>query len=228
MTTTNPVEFRLVLSNSFPTGTGSFGYEGSFEIVVENLAFVKQVSILARVGTNWRDINANFVESLPENSELWRAPANNSEDEFVAKYTVNGLTFFDNNVGANYKFPKAFDDFVALSGIHYKVVLGSAFSFGGTLHISAGVQNLAFEKVVGAVFTTDDFATVHTAFGNFERTMSSGLEVWTINAPVDAFTPVTFALFYRVLGQEFWDNNFWRNYTVTPTVTPGPSISSFA
>ena len=46
--------------------------------------------------------------------------------------------------------------------------------------------------------------------------MSSGLEVWTINAPVGAATAMTFALFYGILGQEFWDNNFSRNYTVTP------------
>jgi hypothetical protein len=212
----NPVEFRLALSNSFPTGTGSFGYKGSFQIVVQNLAFVKQVSIWARVGTNWGDINASFIESLPDNLELWRAPANNSEDEFVAKYTVNGMTFWDNNAGANYKFPKAFDDFVVLSGINYKVVLGTASIAAGTLHITAGVQNLAFAKVVGGVFTTDNWATVQTAFGNFDHTMSSGLEVWTINAPVGAATAMTFALFYGILGQEFWDNNFSRNYTVTP------------
>jgi hypothetical protein len=56
---------------------------------------------VARVETNWGDINASFIESLPDNFELWRPPANNSEDEFVAKYTVNGMTFWDNNTGAN-------------------------------------------------------------------------------------------------------------------------------
>jgi hypothetical protein len=35
-------KFRLALSNSFPTGTGSFGYKGSLQIVVQNLAFVSQ------------------------------------------------------------------------------------------------------------------------------------------------------------------------------------------
>jgi len=33
---------------------------------------------------------------------------------------------------------------------------------------------------------------------------------------VGAATAMTFALFYGILGQEFWDNNFSRNYTVTP------------
>ena len=34
----NTVEFSLALSNSHPSGTGNFSYEGQFEIVVENLA----------------------------------------------------------------------------------------------------------------------------------------------------------------------------------------------
>jgi hypothetical protein len=46
--------------------------------------------------------------------------------------------------------------------------------------------------------------------------MTSGVEVWAIDASVGAAAVVAFALFYGVLGQEFWDNNFSRNYTVTP------------
>lgn len=218
-----PVEFRLALSNSFPTGTGSFAYKGSFEIIVHNLAFEKRVAIHAHLGTSWSDIGATFVESLPENRELWRALATNAEDQFVAKYDVNGATHWDNNAGANYTFPKAFDDFVALSGIRYPVVLGSAGIGAGILHISVGIQNLAFAKVVGALYTTDNWATTKTAFGGFERTMPSGLEIWAVNAPVGAANPVKFALFYRVAGREFWDNNFWRNYTVSAETPIGPS-----
>ena len=129
--------------------------------------------------------HAGFKESLPDNLELWSAPANNSEDEFVAKYTVDGKTFWDNNAGANYKFPKAFDDFAVLSGINFKVVLGTASIAAGTLHITAGVQNLEFAKIVGAVFTTDNWSTVQTAFGNSDHAMTSGVEVWVIDASVD-------------------------------------------
>lgn len=210
----DPVEFRVALSNSFPSGTGSFSYKGSFQIVVQNLAFQKQVAVHAQVGTNWIDIPAVFVESLAENRERWEASATNSEVQFVTKYTVNGATFYDNNAGANYKFPQAFDEFLATTGIRYPIVLGSAGIGGGVLHISAGVQNLAFAKVVGAIFTTDNWATAHTAFGAFANTMSSGLEVWTIDAPVGSATTAKFALFYRVLGQQFFDNNFFRDYTV--------------
>jgi hypothetical protein len=212
----NPVEFRLALSNSFPSGTGSYSYNGSFQIVVQNLAYEKQVSIWAQVGSDWQEINAIFVESLPGNRELWRAPANNSEGQFVAKYTVNGATYWDNNDGANYNFPRAFDEFNALSGQHYPIVLGTARIAAGQLHIAAGVQNRSYFKVVGALFTTDNWTTIHTAFAGYSHTLSSGLEVWSLEAPVGSATDVKFALFYRVSGGEFWDNNFWRNYTVAP------------
>src|SRR5688500_15051540 len=113
------VEFRQALSSSHPSGTGSYTYNGSFQIVVQNLAYEKSVSIWAQKGTGWQDINASYIESLPGNLELWSAPADNGEDQFVAKYTVAGTTYWDNNWGRNYPFPKAYDGFNALNGINY-------------------------------------------------------------------------------------------------------------
>ena len=211
----NPIEFGLALSNSFPSGTGSYNYEGKFYIVVDNLAYHKQVSIWARVGSAWTNIGANYTQSLPESRELWIAPANNSEGDFVAKYEVNGTTYWDNNGGMNYKFPQAFDEFVALAGNNYKVVLGTASVAGATLHVTVGVQNLAYNKVVGILFTTDNWTTVQTAHASYSWTMKSGLEIWKITASIGAATEVKFAVFYHVLGTQYWDNNFWRNYRVT-------------
>lgn len=209
-----PVQFALALSNHFPSGTGSFNYKGSFQIVVENLAFQKQVSIWAQLGSNWQEIPAGFKQSLPGNVELWSAPASNGEGEFVAKYTVNSTAFWDNNGGKNYQFPQAFDEFVALAGADFKVVLGNAGLGGGVLDVFIGVPNLDFAKQVGVVFSTDNWATVQTAFAGFSSTMKSGLEVWHATTPVGSPSEVKFALFFRVLGNEFWDNNFWRDYRV--------------
>lgn len=213
----NPVELGLALSNSFPTGTGSFGYKGQFEIVVENLAFEKSVSIRAKKPGGWADIAAGYRESLPNNRELWVAPADNSEGEFVAKYDVGGVTYWDNNGWLNYRFPQAFDEFVALSGARYPVVLGIARISGGDLHVDMGVQNLAFQKIVGLVYSVDNWTTAQSAMAHYGSTMKSGLEVWEAVVPVGSATQVDFALFYHVLGADHWDNNFWRNYRVTPT-----------
>jgi hypothetical protein len=213
----NQVELGLVLSSSHPSGTGSFAYEGSFKIVIQNLAFQKQVSVWVQVGPVWKDILASYSHSLPENNEVWIAPASNSEGEFVAKYTVNGTTYWDNNGGMNYKFPQAFDEFAVLSGKKFPVVLGNASLFSNNLHINLGIQNLDFAKVVGIVFTPDNWITVQTAFAHWDHNMPSGLEVWTVDVPVGSATQIQFAAFYRVHGNEFWDNNFSSNYKVTPT-----------
>jgi len=217
---TDQVAFGLATSNSHPSGTGSFTYEGSFKIVVQNLAFDKQVSAWAQIGAGWTNIFASYSHSLPGNCELWTAPASNSEGQFVAKYTVNGTTYWDNNGGANYKFPQAFDEFVVLAGSSDKAVLGNASLAGSTLSVNVGVQNLAFSKVVGVVFTTNNWATFQTAFGHYNFTMKSGLEVWAVTAPVGPATEVQFAIFYQVSGSEYWDNNFSRNYKVTAITSP--------
>ena len=83
------------------------------------------------------------------------------------------------------------------------------------MHVDVGVKNLAYNKVVGIFFTTDNWATVQTALGSYSSTMKSGLEVWQIAVPVGSATEVKFAIFYRVAGNEYWDNNFRRNYRVT-------------
>jgi len=140
-----------------------------------------------------------------------------SEEEFVAKYTVNGTTYWYNNAWMNYKFPQVFDEFAVLAGKNYKVVLGTASLAAATLHVDVGVQNLAYDKVVGVVFTADNWATVQTAFGNHTWTMKSGIEVWDVTAAVGLATEVKFAIFYRAQGSEYWDNNFSRTYTVPPS-----------
>ena len=98
------------------------------------------------------------------------------------------------------------------------MVLGSASLFSNNLHIDLGIQNLDFAKVVGIVFTPNNWITVQTAFAHWDHNMPSGLEVWVVDAPVGSATQIQFAAFYRVLGNEFWDNNFTRNYTLT-TIT---------
>ena len=212
---TSSVQFGIARSLSYPTGTGSYGYDGSFKILVQNLAYEKQVSIWCRTGSIWKDIPARYVASLPGNLELWAAAATNSEDEFDAKYTVLGTTWWDNNLGRNYKFPKAYDEFSVLSGISYPVILGSASLSSPVLHVNVGVQNLAYDKTIGIVLTTDGWASWRIAYGEYSWTMPSGLEVWVIDEGVGTSTAVEFAVFGSMADSQYWDNNIWRNYRVT-------------
>jgi Carbohydrate/starch-binding module (family 21) len=211
------VELRLITSSSFPSGTGSFNYRGEYQIIVQNIAFQKQVAIHGTTGSGapFADRAAVFQESLPDGRELWRLTTGDEMLEFVAKYAVLGTTFFDNNGGANYTQPPVFDEFDALLGRVPQVVRGaSGFSDATHFSVSAAVKNLAFVKQVGIVFTTNNWVTSGVAFGNFDHMLKSGNEVWKVEAVVGTALHVEFAIFYRVNGQEFWDNNFARNYTL--------------
>jgi Carbohydrate/starch-binding module (family 21) len=214
----DPIEVRLVTSNSFPSGTGSFNYSGSYQLIVQNLAFQKQVAVRGtRAGSQvWTDHFASFQDSLPDGREVWRLTTSDELVAFAANYTVRGVTFWDNNGGANYTQPQVFDDFDALLGRVPAVVAGQlGFSDATHINVIAAVKNIAFAKQVGIVFTTDHWKNTSVAMGTFDRTLISGNEVWNITATVGAARPVEFALFYRVNGQEFWDNNLSRNYTLT-------------
>jgi hypothetical protein len=212
----DPIELRLVTSSSFPSGTGSFNYRGEYFVVVQNIAFQKQVAIHGRTASGpFADRGAAFQESLADGRELWKLTTGDEMLEFVAKYAVLGTTFFDNNGAANYTQPQVFDEFDALLGRVPQVVHAtSGFSDATHIRISAAVKNLAFVKQVGIVFTTNGWLTSAVAFGNFSHTLKSGNEVWNVDALVGTANHVDFAIFYRMNGQEFWDNNFWRNYTL--------------
>jgi len=186
-------------------------------MVVQNIAFAKQVAIRGRTpgSPTFADRGAVFQESLPDGREIWNLKTGDEMIEFVAKYAVSGTTFFDNNGGANYTQPQVFDEFDGLLGRVPQVVHAtSGFSDPTHISVTAALKNLAFVKQVGIVFTTNNWATSSVAFGGFSNMLKSGNEAWTVTTPVGTAKRVDFAIFYRVSGQEFWDNNFWRNYTL--------------
>lgn len=215
----NPVDFRLAVATSAPTGTGSFSYTGKFQIVVENLAFAKLVSIWGRTSgsSTWSDFPATFVESVPGNLEIWETTTNGSQIlEFVARYIVNGITYWDNNGGTNYHISEVSDELDLILGNGGEVVMGpSSFSDATHVLMNVAVPNLAFTKSIGTVFTTDAWITTRTANGTLSNTVKSGFEVWDIALTVPSGSQVECAVFYQVLGQEFWDNNFSRNYKLS-------------
>lgn len=211
------VALRLVQSTSAPTGTGSYSYTGSFSIIVRNDDYTKDVAVWAKAGSSWKAIAATYAESLPGNLERWTAPASNDIDRFAIRYTVLGHTEWDNNAGWDYAFPKAYDEFNALSGRQSPVLLGQASMSGGQLTAFIAVQNLTYSKVVGIVYSTDNWATHQLAYAGYNWTMTSGIEVWRLQVAVGSATEAKFAVFYFESGNEHWDNNFWRDYAVTPT-----------
>jgi len=211
-----PVGLRIVSSNSFQTGLGNFNHKGSYEIIVRNLSYDKKVSIWAYNGSSWRDIPGEFVESLPGNLEKWQVTANENDFEFAVKFIANGITYWDTNKGRNYKFPRAHDAFNALSGSNFPIVFGNISLSNSKLKAHVAVQNLGYNKVVGLIYTVDNWATHQSVSGLYSWTMGSGMEVWSIEQQLESLSEVQVACFYKINGCEYWDNNFHKNYTILP------------
>ena len=79
------------------------------------------------------------------------------------------------------------------------------------------VENIAVDKLVEVYWAGED-KVWHTLRAEYHSSSDTNREVWraqaTFSPSDDASLPgdVEFALRYRVLGEDYWDNNESRNY----------------
>jgi len=157
-------------------------------------------------------------------------PINHWEGEFVLKYEVNGDTYWDNNDGMNYDMGLSDGEMLADDvnvfnsyASAYYMSYSDKTSFTGNVLI----KNLDYHKNVEIVYTTDDGASWNVASCNFvsSYTHSYGstirypnahdVERWGFNVEVSSeATSIRYAIKYAVDGEEYWDNNFGRDYTI--------------
>ena len=95
------------------------------------------------------------------------------------------------------------------------VLVGGYQADAGNLNVQVLVRNIAFQKQVAIVHTTDNWFTCHNAFGIYSRPHQLDTELWNIG-PVAVGTTGQFAAFYTAAGATYWDNNFGLNYSFEP------------
>ena len=102
------------------------------------------------------------------------------------------------------------------------VLVGGYQADAGNLNVQVLVRNIAFQKQVAIIYTTDNWFTCHNAFGIYSRPFAPAstphqlnTELWNIG-PVAVGTTGQFAAFYTVPGATYWDNNFGLNYSFEP------------
>ncbi len=90
----------------------------------------------------------------------------------------------------------------------------------GNLNVGVLVKNIAYEKQVGIIYTTDSWLTFQNAFGNHTQSFSPpstphqlDAELWSILAPVGVGATGQYAVFYNVEGTTYRDNNFGLSYS---------------
>ncbi|AGC47954.1 endonuclease/exonuclease/phosphatase [Myxococcus stipitatus DSM 14675] len=209
---------------------GNTWQDVTYLLVVKNLAYEKQVVIHDKQPDgSWLDLSASYVGGAGAGQELWKvtrqypswgtAPQPTRDLEFVARLTVNGQTYWDNNAGANYHLGRA--DGPLLPRVNV-LVATSVWQSNGDVDIGIDVKNLAYSKSVTVVYSTDDWATSHEVAASFVPGYSVGyasvaspnaqnVERWQARIPPGSGTP-RYYIRYQVGGQTYWDSHFGQNY----------------
>ncbi|XP_009082142.1 PREDICTED: protein phosphatase 1 regulatory subunit 3D-like [Acanthisitta chloris] len=105
-------------------------------------------------------------------------------------------------------------------------VTSSDLGLSGTIHVC----NVAFEKRVSVRYTFNQWESLHEVCARWHRSIpekngQEQVDVFTFFLPVPPFllqlsSLVQFAARYQVNGQEYWDNNRGKNYTLTCRTHP--------
>lgn len=219
--------------------------QATFDIVVENIAYEKDVAIhLKNDLGEWVDVAAEYVGSAGENKELWRASYyrnelydNGPHDlEFAVVYTVDGMTYWDNNNWNNYFVGASdgywFDSDINVRNISYSTTRTLYPSYQGGYRYTGNIalRNLAYAKDVKVVYSTDGWDTTKTVDASFSpyyyfnqyssvaNPNANGIEIWSYEFPLtEGETQLEYAIVYTVNGMTYWDNNYGDNYSVDIT-----------
>ena len=81
------------------------------------------------------------------------------------------------------------------------------------------VLNVAYTKDITIRYTTDGWKTVYNEPANYLCTSRNGTtDTFFFRIPLPSISKdrskMEFAICYKVKGKDYWDNNFFRNYSV--------------
>lgn len=204
---------------------------------IKNLTYQK--SVILHVGVSqtfaapetWVDIPAVYVQTFGNGAEQWKFETpweytgSGQIYTFCLKYTAGGVTYWDNNSGANYKLSAGFDEGRGFfDGFHGAlnngaIALDSPDGWYNDTHgvdakIRIWVKNLAYKKSVKVVYTFDNWATNAVVAAGYQSSQANNTEFWSAPLTIPAgIKTMKYALVYEVNGQTYWDNNAGQNYT---------------
>lgn len=203
-----------------------------FMVKVKNLAYQKEVMIHHKTyNGNWVDIPLTYMQSIPNDEEIWVGEVTPDtqiyEDEFAIKYIVDGQTYWDNNNADNYSMPLSIGAYLS-SEIEVLVDPFYTRFYGRYFSVNTDVKrNYGSPGAVEVVYTTDGWITTETAALSYQRYFRVGyaeyiqspnqydVDKWATSIRVNAdVTTIEYAIVYKVDGQEYWDNNFGKNYVI--------------
>lgn len=190
-------------------------------IEVKNIAYVKQVGIHYRAADgSWQRHPAQYKAPTRTGFESWTLNMSSVPSSYAIYYTVNGVTYWDNNNGRNYAHSQTQYDAQLGPGVYLGDAEG-AWNGTATSGLISGdilVRNMGAAKTVKAVYTDNAWTTTREGWASYKKTLPSGVELWTWQlATVPNVEPakVQLAWYLNWGSGGAWDNNFGRNYGLT-------------
>lgn len=191
------------------TGTNVFvqtkGNEANQQVVV-HYNYLK--------GQAWKDSTAEYVKTLEDGSKLWKAYIQSYNTEYAIKLTANGVNYWDNNNGKNYKDERI--------GAAVVTANRGGYCYFPGYTINATLQNLAYHKDVKVRYTLNNWASYKDISMKYDSTNKDGTEQWTVNIPdfCQNTSGFQYCISYTVNGRTYWANNFGANYDASYRVYP--------
>ncbi|NXL41044.1 PPR3D phosphatase, partial [Podilymbus podiceps] len=160
-------------------------------------------------------IPLHVLSRLSINSDLW--------------YSSSDLEFTMQCLVPDFQQPADCTDFSSRlqeQQVCLERVTCSDLGLGGNIQ----VRNVAFEKQVSVRYTFNQWKSLHEVCAHWhssipEKNGQDQVDVFTFFLPVPPFllqlcSVVQFAARYQVNGQEYWDNNRGKNYSLTCRTHP--------
>lgn len=187
-------------------------------IEVKNIAYTKLVGIRYKNSAGaWVNSAAQYFMPSNPGKEVWIAYLPEPSTSYAIYYTVNGVTYWDNNNGKNYSNARLRSDAQLgtalgdVQGTWSPAANGKPAALNGDLLI----KDMGPNKVVKAVYTEDNWATTKVGYATYKSTFPSGVQNWTFSLPTAATvtnSKVQLAFHYTWTGGSEWDNSFGKNY----------------
>ena len=173
-------------------------------IKVANLGYEKDVKVhyypITYSSSEWKTQDAEYVTSLDSNYDIFKASISSFGMEYYITYTVNGKTYTTNKC-------------MGTLGSANVLALRNNSDSASCYEVKAIVRGSGNVKVV---YTTDKWKTVKEQELSYNHSESDDCTVYStylnLGNSNDVLDNFEYAICYTRDGNEYWDNNFGKNY----------------
>lgn len=221
-----PVE----LIRAWKVAQGVYGQSwvsSGFEILVAAGGANRAVDLFAQGSDGgWRAFPASRSSDVSGGRQIWKVENAGAVGKFAIRYRIDGQEYWDNNGGADYELRDSGALLPPSSNLQRATAFGLDSHFPRSVYVEADVRNVARDKNVSVVFTTDGWKTVKSTplkfrsdfmygYGTVHSPNAHGIERWSGEIDAGNADRVEYVLRYDVSGRTYWDNGFGVNYVET-------------